>query len=62
LNAAARTPLVRTFDGKPFMIHPIDILALSQPEFVRTQVRSMFSGGQPTRRESFWRSWGFPEP
>jgi len=44
------------------MIHPIDILALSQPGFVRTQVRSMFSAGQPTRRESFWRSWGFPEP
>lgn len=44
------------------MIHPIDILALSQPDFVRTQVRSMFSGGHPRRRESFWRSWGFPEP
>ena len=44
------------------MIHPIDILALSQPDFVRTQVRSMFSAGQPARRESFWRSWGFPEP
>ena len=44
------------------MIHQIDILALSQPEFVRKQVRSMFSGGQTTRRESFWRSWGFPAP
>jgi hypothetical protein len=44
------------------MIQLIDVLALSQPEFVRKQVRSMFSGGQATRRESFWRSWGFPEP
>ena len=44
------------------MTYPIHILALSQPEFVRNQVRSMFSGGQPTRRESFWRSWGFPAP
>ena len=44
------------------MIDPIHILALSQPQFVRKQVRSMFSGGQAPRRESFWRSWGFPEP
>ncbi len=50
------------FERKAIMIHPIDILALSQPEFVRQQVRSMFSGGQAIRRESFWRSWGFPEP
>ena len=57
-----RTPTAPTFEKKAIMIHPIDILALSQPEFVRTQVRSMFSGGYPKRRESFWRSWGFPEP
>ncbi|HEY0164901.1 MAG TPA: hypothetical protein VGB39_05965 [Sphingomicrobium sp.] len=57
-----RSPVVRTFEQKAIMIHPIDILALSQPDFVRTQVRSMFSVGQPARRESFWRSWGFPEP
>jgi hypothetical protein len=44
------------------MIDPIHILALSQPEFVRKQVGSMFSGARPTRRESFWRSWGFPAP
>jgi len=44
------------------MIDPIHLLALSQPEFVRKQVRSMFSDGRATRRESFWRSWGFPEP
>jgi hypothetical protein len=44
------------------MVHPIHILALSQPEFVRKQVRSMFSDGQHVRRESFWRSWGFPAP
>ena len=44
------------------MVYPIHILALSQPEFVRTQVRTMFGGGQSARRESFWRSWGFPEP
>ena len=57
-----RLPVVRTFKQKAIMIHPIDILALSQPDFVRTQVRTMFSAGQPARRESFWRSWGFPEP
>ena len=58
-----RSPVVRTFERKTnIMVYPIHILALSQPDFVRTQVRSMFSGGQPTRRESFWRSWGFPEP
>ena len=57
-----RSPVVRTFEQKAIMIYPIDILALSQPDFVRTQVRTMFSAGQPIRRESFWRSWGFPEP
>jgi len=62
LNSGLRTPLVGTFEVKTIMIDSIHILALSQPEFVRQQVRSMFSGGQPTRRESFWRSWGFPEP
>jgi len=56
------SPIVRTFERKAIMVYPIHILALSQPDFVRTQVRSMFSGGQPTRRESFWRSWGFPAP
>jgi hypothetical protein len=54
--------MFRTFERKAIMIHPIDILALSQPEFVRQQVRSMFSDRHAIRRESFWRSWGFPEP
>lgn len=45
------------------MIHPIHILALSQPGFVQMQVRNVFCGGNgcARRRESFWRGWGFPE-
>ena len=44
------------------MIHPIHILALSNPGFVRRQVRSVFCGGTcEPRRESFWRGWGFED-
>ena len=44
------------------MIHPIHILALSQPSLVQRQVRNVFCGGRcDQRRDSFWRGWGFPE-
>lgn len=48
---------------KADMIHPTHILALSEPKFVKRQLRSVLGGsGCDERRTSFWRGWGFEQP
>ena len=58
LEAVTRPTQLRASTSEGDMINSSYIFALSEPQFVKRQLRRAFCGGDCERRTSFWRGWG----